>query len=354
MNLVKLLQNTELNTAQNDLLNTIHESTGNLLTVISDVLEYSKLDTNDVKLLSASFTIEPLIQNLILSFKHEINLKGLKLTFNIDERIPTQLLGDSLRIKQILHRLLCNAVKFTHQGEIRLSVYGNELINDTYNLVLKVQDTGIGITQETQSWLFEPFIQGDNSLTREYGGIGLGLAICSKLVKSMQGKIQVKSKPNEGSEFEVSLPLQYEIEAQMVYDKSADCSTQSTTQLKPHSILIVEDNIINQKVAGLLLNKLGYTFDVAENGQVALERLEKKQYTFIFMDIQMPVMNGHDATIEIISRYNSQRPIIVAMTANTFEEDKEKCLSIGMDDFIAKPISEEEIIRVLSSTYLIN
>ncbi|RXF03603.1 ATP-binding protein [Pseudoalteromonas phenolica] len=349
LNLVQLLQSTQLESNQKEMLDTIHQSTENLLTVVTDVLEYSKLETNNIKLLSSPFSLEKLIQSMTSELEHEISFKNLSLSKRIQPDLPAQLIGDVLRIKQLLHNLLNNAVKFTKNGSVSIAVTGQSLKNNNFELKIEVEDTGIGMTEDAQTWLFEPFIQGDGSTTREYGGTGLGLAISSKLAKAMNGDIKVHSKLGKGTKFDVILPLKKVADDKMTATSSSTPQKKATiSELQPHTILIVEDNLINQKVAGLLLEKLGYKYDIAENGQVALDKLEQKHYTFIFMDIQMPVMNGHDATKEIILRYKNQRPSIVAMTANTFDEDKEKCFSIGMDDFIAKPISEQEIIRVLS------
>ena len=349
LNLVQLLQSTQLESNQKEMLDTIHQSTENLLTVVTDVLEYSKLETNNIKLLSSPFSLEKLIQSMTSELEHEISFKNLSLSKRIQPDLPAQLIGDVLRIKQLLHNLLNNAVKFTKNGSVSIAVTGQSLKNNNFELKIEVEDTGIGMTEDAQTWLFEPFIQGDGSTTREYGGTGLGLAISSKLAKAMNGDIKVHSKLGKGTKFDVILPLEKVADDKMTATSSSTPQKKATiSELQPHTILIVEDNLINQKVAGLLLEKLGYKYDIAENGQVALDKLEQKHYTFIFMDIQMPVMNGHDATKEIILRYKNQRPSIVAMTANTFDEDKEKCFSIGMDDFIAKPISEQEIIRVLS------
>lgn len=349
LNLVQLLQNTQLESHQLEMLNTIYESTENLLGVVTDVLEYSKLETNNIKLISSPFVLSKLIESITIEVKPEVSRKGLTFTEQLDEQLPTQLIGDALRIKQLLHNLLNNAVKFTKSGCVSITLSGKALEKNDYELTIAVEDTGIGMTKDAQTWLFEPFVQGDGSTTREYGGTGLGLAISAKLAKAMNGKIQVHSELDKGTKFIITLPLKKVAQEQPPQSpEKTSHYTQSTSELQPHTILIVEDNLINQKVAGMLLEKLGYKYDIAENGKVALEKLEQKHYTFIFMDIQMPVMNGHDATKEIITRYKNQRPNIVAMTANTFDEDKEKCFASGMDDFIAKPISEQEMVRVLS------
>ena len=349
LNLVQLLQNTQLESHQLEMLNTIYESTENLLGVVTDVLEYSKLETNNIKLISSPFVLSKLIESITIEIKPEVNRKGLTFTEQLDVQLPTQLIGDALRIKQLLHNLLNNAVKFTKRGSVSITLSGKALEKNDYELTIEVEDTGIGMTKDAQTWLFEPFVQGDGSTTREYGGTGLGLAISAKLAKAMNGKIQVHSELDKGTKFTVSLPLKKVAQKQLPQSpEKTSHNILSASELQPHTILIVEDNLINQKVAGLLLEKLGYKYDIAENGQVALGKLEQKHYSFIFMDIQMPVMNGHDATKEIIARYKNQRPNIVAMTANTFDEDKEKCFASGMDDFIAKPISELEMVRVLS------
>lgn len=347
LSLVKLLQTTELSQSQLDMLNTIYQSTENLLGVVTDVLEYSKLENNSIELLAKSFSLNALLNDLLTDLEPEASIKGLALNCTVAASVPQLLIGDIYRIKQLLKTLLNNAVKFTQKGSVDIFASGEQIDNTHLNLTIKIIDTGIGITEKTKKWLFEPFTQADSSTTREYGGTGLGLAIASKLVNAMNGRIKVESKAKFGSTFILTLPLEIELQIQNEANTSHIQAFQSS-QLQPHTILVVEDNLINQKVTGLILQKLGYTFDIAENGQVALDMLEQKHYTFIFMDIQMPVMNGYDATTQIIERYKEQRPFIIAMTANTFNEDKEKCLNLGMDDFIAKPVSEQEFIRVLS------
>ena len=349
LSLVKLLQSTELEQTQFDMLTTIYDSTHNLLNVVNDVLEYSQLDTNNIKILTTPFVVNDFFKALLQPIEKVIKDKKLCLKCQISPNVPRQLIGDTLRINQLLSNILNNAVKFTEQGEISIYVNGQSDANNLFNLNIEVSDTGPGMSEDAQTWLFEPFVQGDGSTTRQYGGTGLGLAITSKLAKAMCGNIKVESKQEQGTKFIVTLPLKVVSELNPLSSNTHQApDIKHDLKLQPHSILIVEDNLINQKVAGLLLAKLGYEFDIAENGQVALEKLEKRHYSFIFMDIQMPVMNGYDATKAIIHRYKQQRPTIVAMTANTFDTDKEQCFAVGMDDFVAKPISEQEIIRVLS------
>ena len=349
LSLVKLLQSTELDQTQLDMLTTIYESTHNLLNVVNDVLEYSQLDTHSIKILTNPFVVNDFFKALLQPFEQTALNKKLLLKSHVNPNVPRQLIGDTLRIKQLLNNLLNNAVKFTEQGEILINIDGHSEANNLFNLRIEVSDTGSGMSEDAQAWLFEPFVQGDGSTTRQYGGTGLGLAISSKLAKAMSGDIKVESALNQGSKFIVTLPLRLVSEINHLSSTTyQDEDIKHNYKLQPHCILIVEDNLINQKVAGLLLEKLGYEFDIAENGQVALDMLEEKHYSFIFMDIQMPVMNGYDTTKAIIQRYKQQRPIIVAMTANTFDTDKEKCFSVGMDDFVSKPISEQAIIKVLS------
>lgn len=278
LSLVKLLQSTELSQSQLDMLNTIYQSTENLLGVVTDVLEYSKLETNNIKLLASPFSFQQLLNELLSTIEPELKNKGLILKNNIEASMPQQLIGDALRIKQLLNYLLSNAVKFTEKGSISVFAYGEKTGNTQFKLHIKVTDTGIGMSEDAQNWLFEPFVQGDSSTTRQYGGTGLGLAIASKLAYSMHGNIEVKSKAKQGTSFVVTLPLKFVPESDQDKIKPAT-SELAKSQLQPHTILVVEDNLINQKVTGLLLQKLGYTYDIAENGQVALDMLEQKYYT---------------------------------------------------------------------------
>jgi len=246
-----------------------------------------------------------------------------------------------------LMNLMGNAIKFTEFGDVNLSVTVSKQEQNLYYLCFKIKDNGIGISEEDQAKLFRPFSQVDASTTRKYGGTGLGLVICQKLIEQMHGEIGVKSSQGQGSTFYFTIPLQHvEFHQKKQKRRASDIDPEMSKRL-PLSILIVEDNNVNQIIAKNLFENFGYQPDVVENGKVALSALTKKSYDVIFMDMQMPVMDGVEATKRIVELYGSNKPRIIAMTANVFTADKEKCFAAGMDDFVGKPIVVEHVVDAL-------
>jgi CheY-like chemotaxis protein/anti-sigma regulatory factor (Ser/Thr protein kinase) len=257
------------------------------------------------------------------------------------------LLGDPTRMRQVLTNFMTNAIKFTHQGEVRVRVLCLSAFASRVMLRLEVRDTGIGIPEEKQKDLFRSFTQGDGSTTRKYGGTGLGLAIVRQLVLMMGGKIGVESEPGRGSTFwcELDFPVAA-MTAESEEQKEAE--TQAEGALQGH-VLLVEDNKVNQMVAGKMLGAMGLTLDLAENGEKALAALAENRYDLVLMDCQMPVLDGYQATKAFRSRepQGEKRLPIIAMTAHAMEGDRRKCLEAGMDDYIAKPVKKELLRKLL-------
>ena len=350
MGMITLLNETKLNQEQNDMLTTITSCGKGLLTVVNDILDYSKIESGKLELELEEFEPIKCIEDVILLSKLQTNIKNIDVVSKVDAITPKYLHGDIIRIKQILMNFMSNAVKFTDTGVINLSVTSEKVDALNFNVRFSIKDTGIGISEENQKKLFQSFIQADASTTRKFGGTGLGLAISAKLAKAMGGDVTVESKEDVGSTFSVNLPLQ---SAASISDTEAlpeaiKANEDSTCTQIEHQILVVEDNRINQIVVKKLLATLGFSCDIAVNGLEALTAVESKKYTIVFMDMQMPIMDGITATKQIIEKYGKNRPAIVAMTANVFQQDKDDCYAAGMDDFIGKPIDVSEVERVLA------
>lgn len=330
-------------------VNHIKECSESLLMVINDILELSKIDAGKLKVEKVPIHLVKTIENSILTFKAVAAQKNISLTYKIADKVPSIINGDSLRIKQVLLNLIGNAVKFTDNGSISIDVDIIKQIDETnFELIFKVKDSGIGIPQQYIKKLFQPFEQVDNTSTRKYEGTGLGLSICSKIIGLMGGEIWVESIVGEGSTFNFSLTVE-KINSSVVEQNINLREVEHLTNKKiTHlNILVAEDNELNQKIMKAILKKLGYDdVDFAMNGREATEAVSNKQYDLIFMDIQMPVMDGFEAT-RIIKQSLNNTCRIVGVSANVFEEDKEKAKKAGMDDYLEKPMDIKKLSKIL-------
>lgn len=344
--MVQTLEDTQLNEEQRQILKTMASSSEILMTVVNDILDFSKITQGKVELENITFKVSDIITDTFHSLSFNAQEKGLKFTIENQIIQDDLLIGDATRLKQILMNFTSNAIKFTRDGEVSIKA-STEKKDNSVLLTISVKDTGIGITQDQIEKLFRPFIQADASTTRKFGGTGLGLSISKLLAELMKGKVWCESIEGHGSEFflEVTLPKGDEKNYQAVHH------SMMTEKLYNKNLLIVEDNIVNQKVAKTMLTKIGFKVEVANNGKEALKKLQDNgivNYDIILMDMQMPEMDGISATTEIIKRYEKQAPPVIAMTANAFVEDKQKCFDAGMVDFIAKPIKKESLIRTIT------
>lgn len=340
-----LLQKSELNDDQHELMNIVSNSGKNLLLIINDILDFSKIEAGQIQFESINFELEEMVKNVYQLMKFKAEEKGIGLSYSISKDIPQQLCGDPLRINQILMNLVNNAIKFTHEGQVEIIIELVDKNDQTPRLLFRVIDTGIGISEEGKQMLFKEFHQTESSITRRYGGTGLGLAISKNLVSLMHGEINVKSELGKGSEFWFRLPLKL---ASIQHDKETETPNHLPKDLR---ILLAEDNLINQKVSTLTLKQLGLKCDIANNGREACEMHEESPYDLILMDMQMPEVNGLQAT-QVIREDEKNNPdklpvYITAVTANSLVEDKKDCLAAGMDNFLSKPFSEKELLNVL-------
>jgi signal transduction histidine kinase/CheY-like chemotaxis protein len=334
-----------------DRLGKVQQASKHLLHVINDILDISKIEASRLTLEQSHFRVGEILENLFSLVGERAREKGLKLYIKLEPGLPGQVMvGDSLRLGQILLNLTGNAIKFTDAGSVTLSARVVESSPDDLLLRWEVRDTGIGITPEDQARLFTAFEQADGSMTRKYGGTGLGLAISKRLAHLMGGEIGIDSQPGEGSLFWFTARLgkadpQTETATRPVTDVSAEARLRS--EFAAYRILLAEDEPINQEVSRGLLEAAGLTVDLAADGAIAVALARQQRYALILMDMQMPNLNGVDATRAIRADSLNRDTPILAMTANAFEEDRRACLDAGMNDHVAKPIDPEGLFEVM-------
>ncbi len=348
----QLLSKTQLNADQQKYVHALLTSGQQLLCTINDILDYSKLEANKLTLIEEPFNPSVCVKEVIEMMKSHAKEKKVRLYSVVDSGVSRLVLGDPIRLKQILNNLVNNAIKFTKKGEISLTV--NMVLKDSpyVNLLFKVRDTGIGIPPDQIQSLFEEFSQIDSSLIRQTGGTGLGLPICQKLLRLMDSELLVESQEGVGSEFYFTLPFFQTPEVNVVTDISDTSSHALKTieQTSKNEILLAEDNQINQMVAKDMLQTLGYSVDTVSNGQEALTQLKKKNYGLILMDIHMPVMDGITATKHIIQNYPEEnRPVIIALTADALPEEKKRYLQEGVDHYLSKPLDLNALKALLQN-----
>jgi two-component system sensor histidine kinase/response regulator len=350
MGMTDLLLSGTMTPEQRDQAETIRACGESMLTVINDILDFSKIDAGKMNFEEIDFDLRQVINGTLEMFSPAARNKGLTLSASIAPNVRTGRRGDPLRLRQILTNLTGNAIKFTPRGSISLTVSLAGDGEETDLLEFAVTDTGIGIRPEDCEHLFDPFTQVDGSTTRKFGGTGLGLAICRQLVENMGGQISASSQPGHGSTFRFTARLA--ASEVLPSGRASRCALDTAKAPGPLRILVAEDNPVNQKVALGLLKKIGYQATAVSNGKMALEALTREDYDIVFMDCQMPEMDGYAATAEIRRREGLSQPWIIALTANTMAGDRESCLAAGMDDYVAKPIRPEALAASISRSPL--
>ncbi len=346
----QILKKSELTEKQTEYLSTIINSGDSLLSLITDILDFSKIEAGKIEFDHKNFELLNVIKDIsnILSFKAEE--KGLEFSYLIDEKVPLKFNGDSYRLKQIVLNLANNAIKFTEKGSVKILVrlLNNKL--DKSKIRFEIVDTGIGISEEKKVKLFVRFSQIDASTTKAYSGTGLGLAISKKLTEMMSGEIGVESKEGSGSTFWFTVKLDPPDKDDISINNLSSSGAKVNIK-KGLRVLLAEDNFVNQKIASFNLQQLGYETIVAQNGKEAIDKFVNESFDLVLMDIQMPVMNGYDASKEI-RRLEENMPgnnhiPIIALTANAMKGDMEKCISAGMDAYLSKPFKPNELLSVL-------
>lgn len=338
-----LLAKTKLDDQQKERLNAIQQSGENLLNIINDILDFSKIEEGMIRIEKIPFSPDALLHSINIMFLQKANDKRIQLDFNSKSELPPAVIGDPTRLTQILANLINNALKFTNEGLI--SVQTELLKDESEDVIIKfiVKDTGIGIAKDKLSEIFERFTQADTDTTRKYGGSGLGLYIVKRMVELQGGSISVESADGVGSSFSFFIPYKKALNTSVHRKAIRQVPIGLKTKI---NILVAEDNVLNQELAGSLLSQWGFSFDIVENGKDAIEKLKHKEYDLALMDIQMPEMNGYKTAEYIRQTLNLTLPII-AMTAHVMPGEKDKCINYGMTDYISKPIRENELCDLI-------
>lgn len=357
LGMTELLLGTDLGDKQRKFAQTIHQSGTSLLEIINDILDFSKIEAGKVELEAISFDLHQIVSGVVELFTTSADLKGVSLRLSFDGDVPKVVSGDPHRVRQVLLNLVSNAVKFTDQGEVVVTVGVKESSNSNLIVGFSVRDSGVGIDPELMAKIFEGFTQADGSMTRKYGGTGLGLTIAKQLAEMMGGQITVESTPGVGSCFCFMVCFGLEISAKPVVDLSEQyVKTNFTPDGRGVSILLVEDNPVNQYVGREMLESLGYQVTIAENGRVALDCLARDNYALVLMDCQMPELDGYSAIRMLREQEKalpsgkgaSCRQVVIALTGHAGAEDRQICIDAGMDDYLSKPFSMKQLDSMLS------
>jgi len=343
LGMTDLLLDTPLQRTQLEYAETIRSCAGALLTILNDILDFSKIEAGKLDLENVAFELRPHIDDVIALLVFQAEAKLLKLSAEVDAALPAHMLGDPQRLRQCLLNLLGNAIKFTNHGEVKLDVARCEVDGRAF-AKFAVHDTGIGVAPDALARLFQPFTQADASTTRTFGGTGLGLSIVRKLAELMGGQCGAQSELDKGSTFWLMLPLR-EAHATEPLGEIKPATIVSDSPCYAARVLLVEDNAVNQKIATTYLKRLGVQVDVAEDGAQALSAYERCEYALVLMDMQMPVMDGLEATrrIRALDSTRGRRTPIVVLTADAMKGTRERCLEAGADDYLTKPL---ELVRL--------
>ena len=350
----EILLNTDLDEEQRNYVEAINTSSEVLLTIINGILDFSKIEAGELSLESAPFDVKKAVEDVVRVLSIQAEKKGLKLGAGFPPDNLPRVSGDFVKVRQVIFNLGGNAVKFTHEGSVNIKVEMKSIDDNNGQFHIDIEDTGIGMNPETLEHIFDKFIQAGPDTTRKYGGTGLGLTITKRLVEMMGGSITVKSTPGKGTLFQVRLPLPFAEDKEPVTVVSDTNrmgkeigSHANKNETAPAYILLAEDNKINQKLVKAMLAKACYKLDIVENGRDAVEKVKQTPYDLVLMDVQMPEMDGMQAA-QLIRREGFSDIPIIALTANAFEKDKEKCLRCGMSHFMTKPVKQAELLGTIS------
>ena len=349
LGMLEVVLDSPLNSDQRDELEIAQRSAYALLALLNDILDLSKIEAGKMMIENIPYEVRTVLEDCVKSFQARAAQKKIALHFVVDPEAPSKVIGDPLRVRQIAANLLSNALKFTERGAVSLRLSGIAAGPGPAQMSIAVSDTGAGIEADKLTAIFEKFTQADGSITRKYGGTGLGLAITKRLVEMQNGRVQVASQVGQGSTFTITLPWEPVIEATPL--SSAPSTMRQLAAVVPGQVrvLLVEDNLINQKVVLAILRKKGYQIDVANDGREALNRLEAAPdpYGIVLMDVQMPVLDGLETTRIIRKNQLWDRLPIVAMTAHAMNGDRERCLQAGMNSYVSKPVQPAHLVSVI-------
>ena len=345
LGLVRQVLQMDVDTKVKELLLVVEDASDHMLSLLNDLLDVSKIESGKIELEEVDFDLIHTIEHSLNIFKLKAEEKGLLLTAELPHEEHLWVKGDGYRFKQIIINLLSNAIKFTNCGSVKILLTDLRELDNAYEFTIKVRDTGIGMSKTFQDQLFQRFSQEDVSSVRKVGGSGLGMTITREIIHLMSGDISVESELGKGTVFSVDLQLPKGSPPKE--DLSSEDSGIHRYILRSANILVAEDNIWNKKVLELLLDKMKANYVIVNNGEEVLESLRNENFDLILMDIQMPIMDGYEATRLIRNTYKSAIPII-ALTANAQRGEREKCISLGMDDYLSKPFTEQDLIHTIS------
>jgi signal transduction histidine kinase/ActR/RegA family two-component response regulator/HPt (histidine-containing phosphotransfer) domain-containing protein len=348
LGMLSLLRDTRLDAQQLDYLRTAADSADHLLAILNDILDLSKLESGSLTLVAQSLSLAQLVDEVVLPMRPQAAAKGLALRVQRDPDLPAWVMADATRVKQVLFNLMSNAIKFSDAGSVTLSVQRGEAGDGQPILRFVVEDTGIGMDEALQARLFQRFVQGDGSRSRRHPGTGLGLEISRNLARLMGGDLAVQSAPGQGSRFSFELPLR-EADAPPA---PAPAPVPAGSEVRQLSVLVAEDHPVNRKYIAALLDKLGHQASFAENGEQAVQAVQRTPVDLVLMDLHMPELDGLAATraVRALPGPASHVPI-VALTADAFAETRERCLAAGMDDFLAKPVQPQALMALLARLF---
>ena len=347
MGMAELALGTDLSSEQREYLETVLASANNLLSIINDILDFSKIEAGKLELEERPFNLHEFMEDTVKPVRVNAGKKGLELRCEIQPDVPEYIAGDSIRLGQVLLNLVGNAIKFTERGAVTVQICVLSRQRDIVVVEFAVRDTGIGIPPDKQRYIFEAFSQADGSMTRRFGGTGLGLTISARLVALMGGSIWVESRPGKGSCFRFTAHLKIAGPGTTVPEPTGRPAPQHCAQAL--RILLAEDNPVNRRVVTRVLEKSGHRVSVAVNGREAVEAMSREEFDAVLMDVQMPEMNGLEATAAIRREElaSGRRTPIIAMTAHAMKGDREACLESGMDGYVSKPVRADELLDVL-------
>jgi len=347
--MTELALTTELTPEQRGYLNIVHSSAESLLRLLNDIMDFSKIEANKLDFETIAFDLSKRLTALVRTFELQVRDKNTSLSIELDPDLPAAVFGDPVRLDQVLGNLLSNAVKFTPEGEIRLRAEVLDRSEKLAAIRFQVVDTGVGISADKQEHIFEAFSQADSATTRLYGGVGLGLAIASQLTRAMGGEITLESEPGKGSAF--SLSLEFERAETLAEARLEWSGNGQKKPNRPWRVLVAEDNQVNQMLVERTLQRQGYQIEVVPNGHEAVEAVREGAFDLVLMDVQMPDMDGFEATaaIRAAETETGRRTPILALTAHAMKGDQARCLAAGMDGYIAKPFHRDNLIKKIEA-----
>ncbi|MDX1695110.1 MAG: ATP-binding protein [Ketobacteraceae bacterium] len=341
----ELLMSTSLDKEQKELTSLIHRSANSLLGILNDILDLSKIEAGRFKFDKKPFSLKEILDDACDLNKLSAAEKSVNVSLNIEAGTPLYVEGDPDRVRQVIMNLVGNAIKFTQQGEVRILVGYDRIDAERYNLIIEISDTGIGIPRDRIEQIFEDFEQASTDISRQYGGTGLGLTICKNIIDMMDGYIEVESEEGKGASFTITLPMRG-----LTEQEAAALQTNDVVELKNYQkkVLVAEDNVVNQRVAQKMLSRVGVEADIVYDGEAAIEAANNRPYDLIMMDLEMPVVDGLEATRVILSGEGPNRNTpILALTASVMEDDRRRIFDVGMQGVVGKPIHLKELTAEL-------